>query len=190
MGRLLLLPLLVACADPAPTRVVPDPGPPPHEAPPTATLWRGDQPVARVLAATPDGRARIDLQRRLYLDGHEVADHALPELSMGPRGLAFTRSEAPPASDVWLAEGAKLRRVSQDGRSDRPVQLRDGTLLWISAEGGHAHWVREGRRLTGPEVPVPARAMRTRVERDRVVYDAGDAWWALDPVTGEATRRP
>ncbi len=118
-----------------------------------------------------------------------VADHVLPQLSMGPRGVAFARSQTPPATDVWLASGPKLTQITHDGRSDRAVQLGDGTLLWISSAGGHVHWVREGRRLTGPEVPVPARASNTRVEGDRVVYDAGDGWWALDPVTGEATRR-
>jgi len=180
--RALLPLLLLACVEPAPPRVVPDPGPPPHEAPPAKTLWRGDQPVARVLAATPDGAAHVDLEGRLHLRASVVADHVLPQLSTGPRGLAFTRSPRPPRTDVWLA-GRDVRPITTDGRSDRPFQLPDGTLLWISSAGGQAHWVREGQPLTRGG-PVPAYPAKTRFEDGWIRFDTGDGWRRLDPETG------
>ena len=77
------------------------------------------------------------------------------------------------------------------GRSDRPVFLDDGTLLWISSAGtGRAGWIHDGVRLGGyPELPVPARPDRTRLEEGLVVFDAGDAEYALDPGRRTVKRR-
>ncbi len=152
----LLLPLLfLACTDPAP-RLVPDPGPVPREAPRSQTLLVGDD---------------------------VVNDHVVSQLSRGPRGIAYTRSLAPPTTNVWLDR----RQLTTDGRSDRPFQLPDGTLLWISSAGGQVHWVRDGVQLTASG-PVPAFPAKTRFVEGKVVFDAGAALFRLDPKSGSIER--
>ncbi len=186
--RSLALPLLLLACTADEARLVRDPGPPPHEAPARHTLWKGDRPVGRVLGATADGRATIDLDRALKRDGRLLATDVLPPLVEGAGVLAFVRSERPPETDVWVLRDGRPRRVTSDGRSDRPVVLADGALLWISSTGGRAAWWRDGRPLSGPDVPVPAHPERTRVEGDRVHFHDGAGWWSLDPRTGEASR--
>ncbi len=88
--------------------------------------------------------------------------------------LAYTRLEGWD-TEVWRVDGqGRPRRMSHDGRSDRPVFLPDGRLLWISGAGGRAHWVLEGVRLCPDGLPVPAYPERTRVEGEAVVFDAGE----------------
>lgn len=178
-------------------RLTPDPGPPPHEAPPRATLWRagsdGWTPIDRVLAVAPGGRARVDVQGRLVVDERPVAEHALPQLAVGPDGaVVFVRQEAPPERDLWRLEpDGALRRLTTDGASDRPVFTPDGRLLHIGAVDGRARWFLDGAPLAGSaaEAPPPAWADRHRWEGDRLVYEAGDGAWWLDPRTGAAGPR-
>jgi hypothetical protein len=178
-------------------RLEADPGPPPHEAPAPKTLWARQQGewrrVDRVLGVAPGGRAWVDADRRLVVDGHPVATDALLGVSVAADGTVFfARSTARPESDVWkVTPGGAPVPVTRDGRSDRPFALPGGSLLWISsAPDGVAGWVRDGRKITrGLEVPVPAFPDRTRLEGGLVVYDAGDGEWALDPDTGKAWRR-
>ena len=173
---------------------VPDPGPPPHEAPPLGTLWIDRRAVARVQAVAPGARAWVDAQGTLVVDGRAVADHVLPDLAAGPDGaIAFTRSPLPPLSDVWLlVPGAAPKAITADGHSDRPVVLPDGTLRWISSAGtGLVGWFGPAGRLTNapgaPFTPVPAFPAHTRVLPDgAVLYDAGEAWWIFDATTGQA----
>lgn len=205
--RLLLSLALAACTAAEPTapppvavpgaehlRLEPEPGPPPHEAPPVKTLWRRDGErwlrAGRVLDVAAGGRAWVDAERRLVVDGQVRDGDVLPGLSVGADGTAYyARGALPPETDVWRvgAEGAPVQ-VTRDGRSDRPFALPDGGLLWISsAPDGVAGWVRDGRKITrGLAVPVPAYPDKTRFEAGRVVYHAGDGWWSLDPMTGEA----
>jgi hypothetical protein len=174
------------------------------------TLWRRDLEgwvaTERVLDVAPGGGAYVDALGRLFIDtlGRLAAGKApvddrpvdgdvIPGLSVGPDGTVYyARSPRPPETDVWkVAPGGQPQRVTSDGQSDRPVALPDGALLWISAApDGVAGWVRDGRKIThGLAVPVPAFPRKTRLEGGRVVYDAGDAEWTLDPRTGEAHRR-
>lgn len=180
-------------------RAVPDPGPPPHEQPPRATLWRrgfdGWTAVARVVSVSASGRAWVDVDRVLWVDGVAVADAVYPALSEDWRGrVAFARG-ARPARDVWVVEGGAARRVTGDGESDRPVLLPSGALLWIGSVDGRARWVLDGAPLGGSaaEAPPPAFPARTRVvatgAEPWVVYDAGDAEWVLYPERAEAVRR-
>lgn len=202
----------VAPSTPATLRAVPDaprlrisrdPGLPPHEQPPRSSLWQlgddGWQVRARVLAAAPGGRAWVDLERRLVVDGAPVLDGVWPELSMGPDGaIAFTRATHPPDRDVWrLDPGLPPRAVTADGVSDRPLFLPDGRLLWVSsAATGRATWVDangplELRTSDGAplHLPPPAWSERTRVVGDRVHFDAGDSQWWFDPSRGVGGRR-
>lgn len=134
------------------------------------------------LVPDPGPPPREQPQSNTLLVGDRVVnDHVVSPPTVG---LAYTRSVRPPVTDVWRGE----RQITTDGRSDRPFELPDGTLLWISSAGGQAHWVREGRALTAAG-PVPAFPAKTRYEGGRVVFDAGDAWWALDPRTGSVERR-
>ncbi|MEZ4474858.1 MAG: hypothetical protein R3F60_29535 [bacterium] len=211
MRRLLpVLLLLAGCAEPPPgasvpvpgaehLALVPDPGPPPLERPPVATLWartpRGWQAEGQVQAVAPGDAARVDAEGRLWVGGALTADAVLPDLQVGLDGtLYFTRADARPDTDVWrLRRGGTPEPVTTDGRSDRPFPLPDGRLLWISGAGGVAGFVVDGRRLTnlagrvdGAFIPVPAFPAETRFEDGRVTYDAGQARWWLDPTTGEA----
>ena len=132
--------------------------------------------------------------------------------------LLFTRAEQAPQTDVWRLRAKRATRgasdgerlgeaqseprtlgtdgtpeaITHDGQSDRPFPLPDGRLLWISGAGGRAGFILDGQRLTNhpgqPFVPVPAFPDRTRLEGDRVIYDAGDAEWWINPTTGEAGR--
>ncbi|MCB9549134.1 MAG: hypothetical protein H6706_25305 [Myxococcales bacterium] len=210
---LLLGVLLCACAEPPPATsapvpgaahlaLVPDPGPPPLERPPLATLWArtpaGWRAQGRVQAVAPGDAARVDDAGRLLVDGAVVAEAVLPDLQLAPDGtLYFTRADHRPDTDVWrLRRGGTPEPVTTDGRSDRPLPLPDGRLLWVSAAGGVAGFMLDGVRLTntqggvGPDfIPVPAHPERSRVEGSRVVYDAGEGDWRwLDVDTGAAGR--
>ena len=57
---------------------------------------------------------------------------------VGPDGrVAYTKSPRRPLTDVWqVAPGGVPTAVTTDGRSDRPVYLPDGHLLWVSSAGG------------------------------------------------------
>lgn len=180
-------------------KAVTDPGPPPHEQPPRATLWRrgfdGWTAVARVVSVSPSGRAWVDVDRTLWVDGVAVADAVYPALSEDWRGrVAFARG-APPERDVWVVDEGTPRRVSDDGASDRPVLLPSGGLLWIATVDGRARWVLDGEPLKGSaaDAPPPAFPAKTRVvttgAEPWVLYDAGDAEWALYPERSEAVRR-
>ena len=205
--RSALLVLLAACApvDPPPATpvpaaahlaLVPDPGPPPLEAPPLSTVWQRVggrwQAVDRVQAIAPGDRARVDAQGRLVIGGIVVAEHVLPDVTVGADGtIYFSRADLPPATDVWrVPPGGAPEAVTQDGQSDRPFPLPDGRLLWVSGAGGMAGFVVDGQRLTNRRgeafVPVPAFADRTKWVDGRVIYDAGERLWWLDPTTGEA----
>ena len=205
----MLLLCLAACAPEGPPAAVPvpaaahlalapDPGPPPHERPRVATLWAHQdgrwRAIDRVQAVAPGDRARVDAQGRLIADGKVVADRVLPHLVVAADGtLLFTRAEQAPHTDVWrLRNDGTPEAVTHDGQSDRPFPLPDGRLLWISGAGGRAGFILDGRRLTNhpgqPFVPVPAFPDRTRLEGERVIYDAGDGEWWINPTTGEAGR--
>lgn len=190
---------LAGCAPPdeapaeAAVRLTADPGPPPLESPPPRTLWRvgsdGWRAEDRVLAASADGRVRIGLDRRLRVDGRVVAEHGLPPLALMPDGaVVFTRQPVQPARDLWRVEpDGALRRLTDDGGSDRPVATPDGRLLHVSSVNGRARWMLDGAPLA-VEAPPPAYADRHRWRDGRLEYDAGDARWWLDPQTGAAGR--
>lgn len=202
--------LAAGCApDPrAPVQAVPesrvhhlvrDPGPPPNdETPPVHTLYAGlgaeARPVARVVSVAPGGEAWVTPEGALVVGGRTVDTAVLPGLARAPDGtLAYTRSPRPPETDVYrLRTGGAPERVTHDGRSERPFLLPDGTLLWTSSAGaGRVGWFREGKRLNSfPEARVPAWPDRTRFEDGRVVFDAGDGLFALDPATGAVERQP
>lgn len=175
-------------------RLTRDPGPPPHEAPPPHTVWRqgvdGWQAEGRALAASPDGRVRIDLERRVIVDGRPLAEHALPPLAMGPDGsVVFTRQIQPPERDLWrIAPDGAAAPLTADGASDRPIYTPGGRLLHIGAVDGRARWHLDGRPLTGPAAlaPPPAYADRHRWRDGRLIYDAGSSRWWLDPRSGAA----
>jgi hypothetical protein len=163
--------------------LVPEPGPPPHEAPRRSTLWQRAtpagadpaaslwRPAATVLDVARAGRARLVPDGRLLLDGAPVqldgaplAVH--PPLAEAADGrLAFAAGLAPETDlYVWhpAADGApaRLERRTTDGQSDRPFWLPDGRLLWVSGAGGLAGFVLEGERLSnrgGAEVAPAAR---------------------------------
>lgn len=204
LSAALLVPL--GCAGPAdvprvgtaeqPIRLTPDPGPPPLESPPPRTLWRagphGWTVEDRVIGATADGRARIDLERRLHVDGRVVAEHVLPPLAALPDGaLVFTRQPHQPERDLWrLGPDGDLTRLTHDGSADRPIATPDGRLLHIAAVDGRARWMLDGAPLPGAaELPPPAFADRHGWQNGRLIYDAGDGAWWLDPTTGEGGRR-
>ncbi|MCB9539708.1 MAG: hypothetical protein H6704_26145 [Myxococcales bacterium] len=168
--------------------VVPDPGPPPHEAPPVSTLWRDRRAVARVTAVAPGAAAWVEADGTLRVDGVAVDRDVLPDLTVAPDGrVAYTKSPRRPLTDVWqVAPGGVPTAVTTDGRSDRPVYLPDGHLLWVSsAGGGVAGFFDASGRLTNAPgdafAPVPAFPDRTRVEDGRVVFDAGDGLYVFDP---------
>lgn len=208
MRRIALVLLLAGCAPeagpPAPIevpgaahlRLEADPGAPPHEAPRVHTLWAREggawQRAGRVLDVAPGGQIVVDAGQRLVVGGREVDREVLPPLvADGEGGVYYVRRTGPFATDVWhLPAGGVPAPVTTDGRSDRPFPVPGG-LLWVSsAPDGVAGWVRDGRKITrGLEVPVPAFPAKTRLAGDRVVYDAGDGEWALDPTSGEARRR-
>lgn len=176
--------------------VVPDPGPAPHEAPPVSTLWRDRRAVARVTAVAPGAAAWVEADGTLRVDGVAVDRDVLPDLSVGPDGrVAYTKSPRRPHTDVWqVAPGGDPAPVTTDGRSDRPVFLPDGRLLWVSsAGGGVAGFFDASGRLTNlpgePFAPVPAYPDRTRVEDGRVVFDAGDGLYDFDPASAKVTAR-
>ncbi len=176
--------------------VVPDPGPPPHEAPPVSTLWRDRRAVARVTAVAPGAVAWVEADGTLRVDGVAVDRDVLPDLVVAPDGrVAYTKSPRRPFTDVWqVAPGGDPAPVTTDGRSDRPVFLPDGRLLWVSsAGGGVVGFFDASGRLTNqpgqPFAPVPAFPDRTRVEDGRVVFDAGDGLYVLDPASGKVTAR-
>lgn len=178
-------------------RLEADPGPPPHEQPRRFTLWRDDgegfAAAGRVIAASGDGRALVDVGGVLRIDGRVVARDVQPPLVEDGRGrLAFARG-VPPDRDVWLVEAGGARQVTFDGMSDRPFFLPDGTLLWIGSVDGRARWVRAGAPLGGSaaEAPPPAWPEKTRWDAaaEAVVYDAGEGEWLLWPARAEAARR-
>ena len=204
MRFIALLLLLSACTPEVPSageathRLVPEPTRAHAESPPVSTLWtqgeQGWQAQGRVLAMAAGGRAIVDAERRLRVDARVVASGVLPDLRVGAdEAVYFTQSERPPVSDIWRYADGALVQLTHDGRSDRPLPLPDGRLLWVSGAGGRAGFVLDGRRLTnGPGeafVPVPAHAAKTRFEAGRVLYDAGDAEWWLDLDTGAAGPR-
>lgn len=188
-------PPTVARSTPA-LRVVRDPGPPPHEAPPRSTLWRngpdGWQLEGRVRAVSPDGRARVDVNGVLMVDGQRVSDGVVAPLAVGPDGaVVFVRQPQPPERDLWRVTAGRVERLTHDGTSDRPVFTPDGRLLWIASVEGRARWVLDGRPLSGSAAtaPPPAFAEGLRWVGSRLHYDAGDRRWWLDPTTGEAGPR-
>jgi len=131
----------------------------------------------------------------VVVDGRVVDTHALPPLVRASGNvLLYARTEQPAETDIWRWTPAKgVERLTFDGRSDRPCPLRAGGLVWVSSRDGRAVWVRDGEVIARwPSVPVPARPERTHTawdaahEREVVVFDAGEAMWALDPKTGEA----
>ncbi len=179
--------------------LVRDPGPPPNdESPPVHTLYAGlgaeARPVARVVSVAPGGEAWVTPEGDLVVGGRLADTAVMPGLSRAPDGtLAYTRGERRPETDVYrVRPGAAPERVTHDGRSERPFLLPDGTLLWTSSAGtGRVGWFRDGKRLNSfPEARVPAFPDRTRFEGGRVVFDAGDGWYALDPATGAVERLP
>lgn len=199
-----LLALASACAPDAPApvaaeqpiRLVRDPGPPPLEAPPRHTVWRagadGWTADGRALAISADGRARIDLDHRLRVDGRVAAEHALPPLAVLADGsVVFTAQAQPPERDLWRVKaGAAPTRLTLDGTSDRPIATPDGRLLHIASVNGRARWMLDGSPLVGAEaLPPPAYADRHRWDDGVLVYDAGEAQWWLDPATGRGGRR-
>ena len=179
--------------------LVRDPGPPPNdETPPVHTLYAGlgdeARPVARVISVAPGGEAWVTPAGELVVGGRVVDTAVVPGLTRGADGtLAYTRAERPPVTDVYrLRPSGAPERVTHDGRSERPFLLPDGTLLWTSSAGtGRVGWFREGKRLNGfPEARVPAWPDRTRFVDGRVVFDAGDGLYTLDPATGVVERTP
>ncbi len=130
--------------------------------------------------------------------GDRVVDTAaLPPLVARLDGaLYYARSERAAETDVWRWTPEKgPERLTFDGRSDRPYPLRDGGVVWVSSRDGRAVWVRDGAVIARwPSVPVPARPEATRtvwdaaLRREVVVFDAGEALWALDATTGRARR--
>ena len=183
-------------------RRVADPGLPRHdEHLPVSTLFLGlgasARAVDRVVSVAPIGRAWVRPDATLVVDEVVVETDVLPGLSMRDDGsVAYARRGHDEAkrdeTDIYLRSGdGRTRRVTTDGRSDRPVFLDDGTLLWISSAGtGRAGWIHDGVRLGGyPELPVPARPDRTRLEEGLVVFDAGDAEYALAPGRRTVKRR-
>lgn len=211
MKRLFIAALLAACqaASPGdtPVRPVPgaetmylvrDPGPPPHEAPPVDTLYVGQgtaaRQVARVVSVAPGGRAFVDASRRLVVEGELVDTSVEPGLSVSSDGtVAYVKSDTRPETDVWLRRpGRAPQRLTHDGRSERPFFLPDGRLLWTSSAGtGRVGWFLEGKRLnTFPEARVPAFPERTTYAGGRVIFDAGDGLYTLDPETGRTERLP
>lgn len=203
------LAVIVACAcAPAPdddaidvkttvARLEADPGPPPHEQPRRFTLWHDDgagfAAAGRVIAASGDGRAQVDVAGVLRVEGQVVAADVQPPLVEDGRGrLAFARG-VPPARDVWVVEAGVARAVTADGMSDRPFFLPDGSLLWVGSVDGRARWVWEGVVLDGSaaSAPPPAWPERTRWDAaaGAVVYDAGDGAWLLWPARSAAAPR-
>jgi hypothetical protein len=176
-----------------------DPGPTPNdETPPTHTLYAregaGARVVARVWAVAPGGAARVEPGGALRIGDAVVDTHVRPGLATAPDGtIAYARAESPPESDIWrVRPGGRPERVTTDGRSERPFYLPDGRLLHTSSAGsGRVGWFLDGRRLNSfPEARVPAVPDRTRFEGGRVVFDAGDALYALDLETGRTERLP
>ncbi len=189
-------PAPTVAAESAPVRLVRDPGPPPLEAPPRHTVWRagpdGWTADGRALAISADGRARIDLEHRLRLDGRIVAEHALPPLAVLPEGgVVFTAQVRPPERDLWrVSPGADPIRLTADGTSDRPIATPDGGLLHIASVAGRARWMLDGAPLAGAEaLPPPAYADRHRWVDGVLIYDAGEGEWWLDPARGRGGRR-
>lgn len=182
-------------------RVEADPGPPPHERPPRSTLWQstadGWVAAARVVAVSPSGRAWVDVEGALMVDGRRVASEVQPGIAEDAHGrVAFARG-VPPESDVWLWEHGIARPVTRDGMSDRPFLLPDGMLIWVANIDGRARWVRQGEATAEPmagsaaTAPPPARPQRTRWDEatGAVVYDAGDREWSLWPHEDRAVAR-
>jgi hypothetical protein len=197
---LILVPLLLlACAErpepvPGTAAVLLEavPGPAPHESPAPKTLWRstptGWERGPQVIAVAPGGRALVTVDRQLMRDGVRLDEGVLPDLAVGPQGeLAYTKG-GPGQTDVWRIGPHGPQAVTRDGRSDRPVFLPDGELLWVSsADGGQVRWWSAAGPLSAPMARVPAFPAKTRVEAGRVVFHAGDGWFALDPGTGAVT---
>jgi hypothetical protein len=174
-----------------------DPGPPPHERPPRSTLWQstadGWIAAARVVAVSPSGRAWVDVEGALVVEGRPVAVEVQPAIAEDAHGrVAFARG-VPPESDVWLWEGGIARPITRDGMSDRPFMLPDGVLIWVTNIDGRARWVRDGKPMLGSAAtaPPPARPQRTRWDEatGAVVYDAGDREWSLWPHEDRAVAR-
>ncbi|MCK6570702.1 hypothetical protein L6V77_06250 [Myxococcota bacterium] len=179
--------------------LVRDPGPTPNdETPPTHTLYAREggttRVVSRVWAVAPGGAARVEPGGALRIGDAVVDTNVRPGLATAPDGtVAYTRAPSPPASDVWrIRPGGRPERVTTDGRSERPFYLPDGRLLYTSSAGtGRVGWFLEDRRLNSfPEARVPAFPDRTRFEGGRVIFDAGDALYALDVDTGRTERLP
>jgi hypothetical protein len=141
------------------------------------------EPVPRLVPDPGPAPREAPRSQTLLVGDDVVNDHVVSELSRGPRGVVYTRSLKPPTTDIWL----DAKQLTTDGRSDRPFQLPDGTLLWISSAGGQVHWVRDGVPLTTAG-PVPAFPAKTRFVEGRVVFDAGTARYRLDPKSGSIER--
>ncbi len=200
--------LLVACADPAEPlgdapqsmRTVRDPGPPPNdETPPIRTLYLGAglsaRPVARVIDVAPGAAAMVLADGTLRIGDRTVDTAVRPGLSVSAQGqLAYVKGGAAAQTDLWLVSlaGGPPRAFTHDGRSERPFFLPDGALLYTSSAGsGKVGWFRDGRRLNAyPQTRVPAFPDRTRWDAatGQVLFDAGDAVYALDPQTGVTTQ--
>lgn len=184
--------------------LVRDPGPTPNdESPPIHTLYskvgNETRAVARVLDVAQGGSLLVEADGTLRAGpGGPILDtNVRPGLSTAPDGrVAYVKSAGAAATDVfWVEPGGRPVRVTRDGRSERPFFLPDGRLLHTSSgsaadgdpQAGKVGWFEGGRRLNAfPAARVPAFPDRTRWDaaRRRVVFDAGDGLYTLDPATG------
>ncbi len=160
-----------------------------------------DHPSGGVLVVDVQAHLSLvtqEVNRRL-LDGVEGRPVVLPD-----GRVVATSAEDPVDTDLWLVtiDGAPAQRLTDSPGSDgAPFVLEDGRVMFLSSRtgvtslfvvdpttGAASQLTNEGEqpgRLSDRFVPPPAVGEPWQ-EGSRVFYDAGDAVWSVDVVTGAA----